>query len=294
MLYCLHRAIVFIVLTVCHFWSPVNALNKLAATDDVTIVRDIPYGDGHLNTLDLYLPKSIGTDTPTVVYFYGSAWFTGSNYWYRFIGVGLAQTGVVVAMPNYRAYPDVPSPGFMVDAAAATAWVRTHIASYGLDPHRLFLAGHSSGAHIATLLALDARYLRAVGMTSRDVCGVFGVAGSYDYEAPRSVPRYLAQYEQVFGPPERWSAVSPIRYVTSASPPMLLLAGADDRGVDPGHSVRLADRIRTVGGSADAILYPGITHQGAVLAFSPMMEFLAPVRSDIRRWIAARGSCVNG
>jgi acetyl esterase/lipase len=292
-IYWMHWAATFMLLAIFHFWSPVNTLNNLASIDDVTIIHDIPYGDGPLHTLDIYLPKSIDSSAPVVVYFFGSAWFTGSKDWYRFIGVGLAQTGVIVAMPDFRGYPDAQSPGFMYDAAAATGWVRSHIARFGGDPHRLFLAGHSSGAHIATLLALDPKYLRSVGMTAADICGVAGVAGSYDYEAPRSVPLYLAEYIQVFGAPDHWAAVSPIRYVTADSPPMLLLAGADDSAVDPGHSVRLSSQLRSVGVHADAVLYPGLGHQGLMLAFSGTMDFLAPVKSDIGHFIAAQGSCGN-
>ncbi|HTI79739.1 MAG TPA: alpha/beta hydrolase [Acetobacteraceae bacterium] len=288
-----HRAIVFVVLAIFHFWSPLDALNKLAPIDKVTVLHDVRYGDGPHHTLDIYLPKQANATMPVVVYFFGSAWFTGSKDWYQFIGVGLAETGVIVAMPDYRAYPDVPSPGFMDDAAAATVWVRSHIATFGGDPRRVFLAGHSSGAHIAALLALDPEYLRSVNMTPGDICAVVGVSGPYDYEAPRSVPKYLAEYEQVFGDPSHWASVSPIRYATKHAPPMLLMAGTDDRGVDPDHSVRLATRLQSVGAHADAILYPGLNHQGMVLAFSDMLDFLAPVRADIRRFVAAQGTCLR-
>lgn len=291
LIYWMHRVAVFVLLAVFHFWSPVSTLNKLDPVDDVTIIHDVAYGEGPHHALDIYLPKSISGSTPVVVYFYGNGWVTGSKNWYRFIGNGIAQTGVIVAMPDFRGYPDVQTRGFMYDAADAVAWVRDHIARFGGDPSRLFLAGHSSGAHIAVLMALDPEYLRTVDMTARDICGVVGVAGPYDYEAPRSVPRYLKEYVQVFGAPEHWAAVSPIRYVTHDSPPMLLLAGADDGGVDPDHSVRLANRLRSVGVQSEAILYPGLNHQGIVLAFSWTMDFIAPVRSDILHFITARGSC---
>ena len=288
--YGLHRALVFVVLATCHLWSPVKILNDLAPVDDVTVIRGLSYGDGPHHTLDLYLPKSVGADTPVVVYFFGSAWFTGSKDWYRFIGVGLAQTGLIVAMPDFLGYPDVPAPGFMYDAAAATAWVHSHLA--GPDGRRrLFLAGHSSGAHIAALLALDPEYLRTVNMTAADICGVIGLSGSYDYEAPRSVPRYLDEYVQVFGDPSHWASVSPIRFANEAAPPMLLLAGTADRGVDPDHSSRLSGRLRAAGAHSEAILYPGLNHQGLVLALSGLMDFLAPVRADILRFVAPSQAC---
>jgi acetyl esterase/lipase len=288
--YWLHRAVTFFLLAACHLWSPVDTLNKLATADDVTVVASVPYDSGPYHTADIYIPKALERPAPVVVYFYGSAWFTGSKDWYRFIGIGLAQTGVIVIMPDYRGYPDAPSPGFMYDAAAATAWALDHAESYGGDPRKLFIAGHSSGAHIATLLALDTRYLQSVGMSQGELCGVIGLGGSYDYDAPRSVPRYLNEYVRVFGEPDRWAPVQPIRYVTRNAPPMLLLAGEADGGIDPDHTIRLAERLSYAGDKATAILYPGINHQGIILPLSRTLDFLAPVKRDIGRFIADRGT----
>ena len=73
--------------------------------------------------------------------------------------------------------------------------------------------GHSAGAQIATLLALDPEYLRAAGLTpERDVCGVIGLAGLYDF-----LPAASAEVKAVFGPEEAWPRSQPINYVTRES-----------------------------------------------------------------------------
>ena len=59
-----------------------------------------------------------------------------------------------------------------VDAAKAVGWAKAHAAAHGGDPDRLFLAGHSAGAHIAAMLALDARYLAAEHLTPSALQGV--------------------------------------------------------------------------------------------------------------------------
>ena len=112
----------------------------------------------------------------------------------------------------------------MDDAADAVAWTRAHIASLGGDPHRLFLMGHSAGAQIATLLALDPRYLRHDARSRQaDICGVIGLAGPYDF-----LPLHDAELKLIFGPEDERPRSQPINYVTPQAPPMLLLAGQDD------------------------------------------------------------------
>ena len=91
---------------------------------------------------------------------------------YRFVGTALAARGFVVAIPDYRVYPEVRFPGFLEDGARAMRWVRDNIAEYGGDPARIVVAGHSAGAHIAAMLAIDQPWLRAEGMDQRDPSAV--------------------------------------------------------------------------------------------------------------------------
>ena len=143
--------------------------------------RDIAYALGPRHALDLYLPAASAKPPPLVVFFYGGGWTEGTKDWYRFMGMSLTKRGVVVVVPDYRLSPEVRFPAFMEDAALAVAWARANVARFGGDPHWLFLMGPSAGAHMVTLLALDPEYLRAVGLSSHDMCGVIGMAGPYDF-----------------------------------------------------------------------------------------------------------------
>src|SRR5271166_4009108 len=142
--------------------SPTVVLNALAPRDGVAVSSDIPYGDGPRRVLDVYAPRSSGTPAPVVVFFYGGNWDSGTKAMYRFVGAALAARGVLTVIPDYRLYPQVRFPDFIYDAAAAVAWTRENAAQFGGDPHQLFLMGHSAGAQIATLVALDSTYLRSV------------------------------------------------------------------------------------------------------------------------------------
>lgn len=158
-----------------------------ASPEDVCEVRtegNLPYVQGKCHTrqvLDLYIPKG-RTRFPVVVLVHGGAWTIGDKRLYGlYSGVGefLASQGIAAVMPNYRLSPRVKHPEHVRDVAKAIAWTRNHIAEYGGDPEQLFLAGHSAGAHLVSLLALDEQYLEAEALRPSDLRGVIGVSGVY-------------------------------------------------------------------------------------------------------------------
>ncbi len=204
-------------------------------------------------SLDLYRPAAPANGSaPVVVFFYGGSWRNGERGQYRFVGERLAESGVLAIVADYRTFPRAVFPGFVEDAAAAVAWARAHAAEYGGDPQRLYVAGHSAGAQIAALVGLDARYLAPHGMKPRDLAGVIGLSGPYDFE--------IAGYEDVFGPESQWPEAQPIRFVDGDEPPFLLVHGTGDRVVEAKDSQELADKLRSVGGRAELLWLPDAGH----------------------------------
>lgn len=261
--------------------SPARLLNAVAPRDDVEIAADLPYAGGERHRIDVYAPRRARA-APVVVFFYGGSWETGDRATYRFVGAALADAGVVCMIPDYRVWPEVGFPGFMEDGARAVAWARAHAAEHGGDPGRLFLMGHSAGAHIATLLALDPAFLRAVEMApGRDLHGVVGLAGPYDF-----LPLRDPTLQAIFGAERDWPISQPINHVTPGAPPMLLATGDSDSVVLPRNTERLAARLRQAGNPVETIVYPGIGHSEIIAAFSGALAFLSPVRRDVLEFVA--------
>ncbi len=283
------QPVILLIVLLLHFCSPNAALNAMAPRAGVKVTQDLAYAEGLRHTLDVYSPVQGVTPAPApvVVFFYGGGWETGDKAMYGFVGASLAEHGVVVIIPDYRLHPAVQFPAFINDGAAAVAWAHANAAKFGGDPHRLFLMGHSAGAQIATLLALDPVYLRSAGLApDRDICGVIGLAGPYDF-LPVASPAVKA----VFGPEDEWPRSQPINYVTARAPPMLLLAGQADGTVDPANTLRLAERLRAAGASVESELDPGISHRAIIAAFSQQLSFLAPVREQTLRFVSAASAC---
>jgi acetyl esterase/lipase len=234
--------------------------------------RSVEYASGRW--LDVYAPEASQAATPVVLFLYGGRWRSGHREDYAFVGEALAAAGVLTLVADYRRYPEVRFPGFVEDVALATAWARTHAAALGGDPERLFLAGHSAGAHIAALLATDAQYLAAVGMHPRELAGVVGIAGPYDF-----LPLTDADLIAVFGAKEDWPQSQPVNFVSGDEPPFLLLHGTGDRLVWLRNSERMASKLKAAGSDVELRRYPGVGHI-RILA-SLRFGGLAPVREDL-------------
>ena len=216
--------------------------------------RTAAYGPEPMQRLDLYRPVT-DKAAPVVVFLYGGRWQGGRRADYAFVGDALAARGVLTIIADYRQYPAVRFPTFVEDAALALRWSRDHASEYGGDPQRLFVAGHSAGAHIAAMLATDAHYLLHAGMQPRELRGVVGIAGPYDF-----LPLTDVDLQTIFGPESRWPESQPVNFVDGDEPPFLLLHGDDDILVWPRNSQRLSARLRAAGIAVVHKTYPDLGH----------------------------------
>jgi len=242
----------------------------------------IAYGKAPRQRLDVYAPESrTRTNHPVVVYFYGGGWQSGYRSNSRGVAQALAARGIVTVVPDYRVYPETVFPGFLDDPAAAVRWTRDHVREFGGDPGRIFVMGHSSGAHMAAMLATDPRYLAAQGMSNTSLSGMIGLAGPY-----AAIPTSDPHMDEIFPAALRQRAL-PIPFVTGNEPPMLLAAGTADTDVDPHNSDRFADALRAHRGAVELKKYPGYGHDTIVKSFSAVPNTVSPVLADVTAFIDA-------
>ena len=134
------------------FWS-VALKAKVVVTKDIDYISESDYADGR-DLLDVYMPEG-AKKAPVIVFLHGGALLYGDKTYGKGIAASLVESGVGLVSANYRLSPDHAHPSHVQDAAAATAWVINNIAAYGGDPENVFIAGHSAGAYLAALLAID-------------------------------------------------------------------------------------------------------------------------------------------
>lgn len=257
--------------------SPLGALNTLGPRDGGVrrAARDIAYGDDPRQAMDVWVPtRPSEGPRPTLVFFYGGGWDSGSKTLYGWAAQALAARGFVVFVPDYRLVPKVHFPAFIEDAAAATAAAGRIASRYGGDPARLGVIGHSAGAHLALMIALDRRYMAGAEAPNLIKAAV-GLSGPYDF-LPFDVPASINAFGRVPDP----TLTQPVSFVRADAPPLWLGHGADDTVVHAEDTTILCDRMRAVGGRCEAKIYPGLSHQDTIATFSPLFRRKAPVLAD--------------
>jgi len=259
--------------------SPSIVLNGLAPRQGYDVAQSISYGDGPRRMLDVYRPDK-ADDAPVIVFFYGGSWQGGSRENYRFVAAALARRGFVTIVPDYRVYPEVKYPAFIEDGALAVEWAHRNAARFGGDADNIVLMGHSAGAHIAAMLAIDERWLQDVGLDPRrDIAGLVGLAGPYDF-----LPIKDKTLQVIFGGDNR-PETQPISHVGGGEPPSLLVTGPRDTTVYPVNTTRLAARLRAVGSPARVIVQPRVGHLTIVGSIAWPLRFLAPVLDDVDTFV---------
>ncbi|MCZ6861350.1 MAG: alpha/beta hydrolase [Alphaproteobacteria bacterium] len=272
--------IVFTIVLAVILWGPSPAG---AATE----ILNLAYGPNPRHRLDIYLPETRASSEKnseraktTVIFFHGGSWRRGSRERYKFVGRAIAELGYVAVLANYRLYPEVKFPAFVDDAARSVAWVRRNAARYKLGGKRLYLMGHSAGAHIAMLLALDPRYLKNAGVPRKSILGAIGLAGPYSFN-----PLRLARIRPIFADHPNPDEARPVVFARNVGPRLLLLHGSADRIVSARQSQDLANAYRAAGGKAALLIYEGVGHAGVVLALHERFSWRAPVAKALQKFI---------
>lgn len=267
--------------------SPVamlDTLSRMRGDRDVrSLARGIPYGDDARQRLDLWAPSQPGdAPLPVVIFFYGGGWVVGERGEFGYVGRALAQRGFLAVMPDYRLAPHARFPDFIHDGAMVLKWVRDHIATYGGDPERIAIAGHSAGGHLAALLALDPRYLEGEGLDPgivRAAALLSTPTNFYPFIDPRAIAA-LGHHEPV-------TETQPIHFARADAPPILLQTGTADITVRARNSQQLARALEAEGADVELKLYRGATHTDPIKAFSPLFGKY-PVVENLVDWLRAK------
>lgn len=178
--------------------------------------------------LNVFAPRRARPPLPVLVFAHGGNWRSGRKELYSWLGSRLARKGVVAVIIDYPLSPAASYRDMAAATARALRWVELQIAAHGGDPGRVFIAGHSSGGHLAALAGTDTSWTHRAGVTKPprglvliDAAGLnmhgYLIAGGLD-----DVPTYPA----TFGTDTAgWKAATPVYQLHAKVPPVLILAG---------------------------------------------------------------------
>ena len=164
--------------------------------------------------LDLYYPSN-RKDFATVVWFHGGGLKAGKAT----VPEALKDQGIAVAAVNYRLHPKVKAPAYIEDAAAAVAWVMTHIAEYGGSPKKLFVSGHSAGGYLTSMIGYDKRWLAVHDLDPDDLAGLVPYSG-------HTITHFTVRAERgIDGKQPILDDLAPLYHVRKEAPPTLIITG---------------------------------------------------------------------
>lgn len=264
-------------LTGCTPARLLTGLDRLSSgAESRRVGEGLAYGSEPRQRLDVWAPRGRKTDAlPVVIFFYGGGWNTGSRGDYGFAGAAFAGQGFIAIVPDYRLVPTVRFPAFVEDGALAVKWARNNAGRFGGDPQRITLAGHSAGAYIAAMLALDRRFLDRAGVDPKIVRAAALLSGPYDF-----YPFTEARGRDAFGAWAQPLETQPIRFASADAPPMFLGHGSNDRIVLPRNSRALAKRLNELGAPVKLRIYPNASHVDLAASLSRPFRRRTPVLAE--------------
>ncbi len=220
--------------------------------------------------IDLFLPST--RNAPVVLFTYGGGWHSPRGPGLNAVCDAVRKAGIACLLASHRLGPADLFPAQAEDLAAAAAWVLGHAAALGVDRSRFFLAGHSSGAHLSALIALDTTYLTRAGVSARAIRGVVALSTPSDLRTRPSGDGYGDALMGGAGADTfrrdttvLWQA-SPLRYVRAGAPPFLLAVAENDFPMLPGDSRVFADALKQRGVEVSLLVVPGGNHLSTVAA----------------------------
>ncbi len=236
-------------------------------------VEDVDYAgnENPRQKLDLHLPGGESDKPrPVIVAMHGGGWAFGDKGTSGFLEPKtdwFNDQGFIVASVNYRLSPSVTHPAHIQDVAAAIAWVQKHIAGHGGDPKRIYLLGHSAGAHLAALAGVDRARLEAAGADPDGIRGVILLDGAA-YDVPRQIdstrrPAMERMYLTAFTSDAKTQRdASPALKVArfDVAPPPFLILHVATRPSSTDQARRLARALRASGGTATVTPVDGKNH----------------------------------
>lgn len=262
-----------------------DLFNVLVAEGGANITTATAYGRHSRQRLDVYRAKSDAERAPVVLFFYGGGWTSGEKETYRFVGAAFATRGITTVVPDYRLFPEVQFPQFLDDAVAAYRWTSKAMVDACGRSRPIVVMGHSAGAYIAAMLALNRTRRNADGVTTPDPAALIGLAGPYAFD-PTTWPSTRQIFTAAAVTPD---AARPIAFARAGAPPALLMHGLDDSTVQLYNTRDLAAALKQRGSAANIIEYSGVGHVGLVLAMAKPLRWRAPVLEDTLAFIGRHG-----
>ncbi|HTK46732.1 MAG TPA: alpha/beta hydrolase [Gemmatimonadaceae bacterium] len=230
-----------------------DAPGRATIPANVRVVHDVAYGSAAKQRFDVYIPAG-ARNAPVVFLVHGGGWRTGDKAGRAVVENKVAhwsRAGVIVVSVNYRLLPDADPLEQARDVARALAAAQTRLASWGGDPARVVLVGHSAGAHLVALLDADPALAASLG--AKPWIGTIILDSAVLDVPPFMSHPHLPLYTHAFGSDTAlWRAASPYDHLHAGMTPMLVVCSSQRRESCPA-SMRFVAKAKQFGVRAEVL-----------------------------------------
>src|SRR5687767_8690621 len=213
------------------------------------------YGPAPIEQLDIYRTRDAGA--PVAVFIHGGAWQRGTAVEHAYAAEMFVRSGAHFVVPDFDRVQDAGKSLFtMVDQVRrAVAWVYRNAGSFGGDPRRVYVVGHSSGSHLGACVAIT-DWASDFGLPPDTVKGYTLQSGMYDLRGPRLSKRsaYVPFTDELE------EALSPQRHLDRIAAPVVLIYGSLESPEFQRQSRDFAAALRGAGKPVELIFADGCNH----------------------------------
>lgn len=180
------------------------------------------YGTSAIEELDIFRTDA---PAPVFVFIHGGAWRSGSASQYSAPAEMFVRAGAHYVAPDFTTVQDAGGSLFAMEeqVCRAIAWVYNNAASFGGDPERIYVGGHSSGAHLAAV-ALTTDWQRDHDLPPDLIKG--GLCGSGIYDLYPVSLSHRSSYVRFTD--EMIERLSPLRHIARLNAPVIVAYGTDE------------------------------------------------------------------
>ena len=231
------------------------ASNSNAVRSRLGQPRHVAYGPTPIEVLDIYTTRR--PKAPVQIFLHGGAWRGGLAKNYAFAADLFVQAGAHLVVPDFVWVQDAG--GSLLPMAdqvrRVVAWVHRNAASFGGDPDRIYISGHSSGAHLAGV-ALTTDWRRDFGLPADVLKGALCCSGLYDLKPVRLSAR--SSYVQISDDIEQ--ALSTQRHLDRLNTPVIVAYGTLETPEFQRQSREFAAALQAAGKPVQALVGEGYNH----------------------------------
>lgn len=215
----------------------------------------VAYGPTEIEKLDIY--KTSRPNAPVNVYIHGGAWRNGQAKDFAFPAEVFVNAGAHFVVVDFVQVTEtggdlMPMIG---QVRSALAWVYLNAARFGGDAERVYITGHSSGAHLAGC-ALVTDWQKDFGLPADMIKGGLLISGMYDLKPVRLSKR--SEYVRFTDDIEQ--ALSSQRHLDKLNAPLIVAYGTQETPEFQRQSREFAAAVNAAGKPVELIVGEGLNH----------------------------------